>query len=702
MNKILQSFLTLTVAAVSASGAAYAQDPAAPTIYGVKLYCEEGCSSGLYSLEASPGAKPKLEWADGDMMANGGAVYDGEKLYVLSYIDWYGQLFWSFLKCDIENKTYDYEMPELGVPDVGSAMTYDPTTGNAYSICIDPDDYTQFTLSTMDFTDGRKHVVGRIERMGALAADAQGRLFGISMDGSLYIIDKFSARTSLIGNTGLRPENNQSAVIDYATGVMYWNAVTPDETSLYKVDTSTAEVELITKLEPRFQFAGIFLKQKAVADGAPAPAENFSVDFDKTALSGTATFTMPNLDANGNPLNAQVGYELKCGSTTLSSGTAMPGEEVKENVEVASAGIYQWYVTVQNAAGSSEAVNVQKWVGADHPLSPTDVKAEKNEDGSLTVRWNIPERGVNGGYVDADAVRYVLIRGPYGEVIESEYEGCEFTETLQLEGVNPVMYGVHAYMDPEMVTEMVISNVVLAGDYWEPPFSENLSDPFRSLVFTIKDDNEDNCTWEYDYDFESMLCRWSLEETSDDWLFTAPVKFEADKYYSVTATVKSEGRWDSGAAQMVEQYAGHLGICLGTEASPEAMLTELLVPTEVSALTPQQLKTFNFQVPETGLYHIGLHHSGPRSIYYMLLSGLDVNQEKDSGVSIVAPEGSDVIFALTAGRLNIWNAEKVQVDVVALDGQTLYSGTDVHAELTLPAGIYVCRTPKGARKISVR
>lgn len=698
MRKLLPHSLVLLAAVSSVTMPAIAESEV-PTLYGVKLYCAEGCSSGLYSVEAKEGAVPTLEWADGDMMGNAGAVYDGDKLYVTSYIDWYGTLFFTHLICDVEAKEYDYLFPELGVPDVGSAMTYDPSTGNTYSVCIDNSgEEVTFTLSTMDYATGKKSVVAHLERrLGALAATARGVLYGIGMDGCLYTVNKFDGTLTLVGDTGLRPENNQSAVIDYATGVMYWNAITPEATSLYKVDTATAEVTLITTFDPRFQFANLFIKQTALQDGAPSQPENINVKFEKGSLDGSVSFQMPTLDIEGNPLESNLNYEIKIEDNVMASGEASPGDKVKEPLTVNTTGRYQIFINVSNAAGEAQPVSESLWIGPDQPLKPENVLAEADEEGNVTLSWTLPEYGVNGGYVDADNVKYVLIRGPYGDLIDPAYSGTEYTEAYTEQGVNPLMYGVHAYIDEDNVTEMVMSNVLIMGSYHRVPFEEDLTDPFRTILLTYHDANADDCCWEYDYDFQSVKCQWSFEATSDDWMFSWPVWLEKEKWYSVSAFVKSEGKWNRETEELDPVFSGNLGIYLGQSATPEAMESNLLPPTPVSEIELRTLKTDGFRVPVSGAYHIGFHHTGPRSIYYMLFNGFSM--DFSSGVETNFAEEHHTIFTVKDGTLNIWNPMGEDVRIVTLDGRVIYAGSASVANLTPAPGVYICTGASCSKKI---
>lgn len=691
MKHLLLSLSLLTTAAGLTA--------AEPTLYGVKLYCEEGCSSGLYSLDTTPGSQPVLEWMSGDMMGNGGSVYADGTLYVLNYLDFYGTLFWTYLICDVENQTMDAVMPELSFPDTGSAMTFDPTTGNVYSICIDADDTTLFTLSTMNLADGSKKPIARIERMGALAADQYGNLFGIGMDGNLYKVNKFTAELTLIGSTGLSPRNNQSAVIDYSTGVLYWNAITDDGAYLYTVDTTTAEATLITVLENKFQFAGIFIKQSAAQEGSPTQPLNLSANFEKDSHEGTLSFTMPETDSDGNPLIGNLDYVVKCGESQVAEGEAAPGAGVSVEVNVPKAANYQFFVTASNQSGVSAPASITLWIGMDTPRAVTDCKATI-EGNLVTLDWILPETGVNGGYIDPEQVRYVIIRGPYSTMIDFEFKGTVFTETFDQEGVHPLMYGIHSYIDPEVVSEMTMSNVITAGEYWNVPFAEDLSDPFRSLVFTVHDANSDDCTWNYDYDFEAMRCMWPLADESDDWLVSAPVKLESSKSYVVSATVRSEGKWNFDEQCYDPVYSGNLGIWLGSSTSYDSMNRQLLEPTEVSLINDHQLTTAAFSPDTDGIYHVGLHHSGPRSIYYMLLNRLDVKEFDPTSIAVSSTD-TKITYNLISGGIIINNPTEIPVVLTGIDGQTIFNASSAEISAIVTPGVYVLSAGGQSHKIAI-
>lgn len=110
----------------------------------------------------------------------------------------------------------------------------------------------------------------------ALAVSPEGRLFGISTDGSFWEFNKQTGAPSVIGNVGFKTQaQRQSATFDMRTGKLYWvgfmntgkdstgkNLTTRTgryDTGLYEVNTETGVATLIKKLPVRQQLSGLYV-----------------------------------------------------------------------------------------------------------------------------------------------------------------------------------------------------------------------------------------------------------------------------------------------------------------------------------------------------------------------------------------------------------------------------------------------------------
>ena len=144
--------------------------------------------------------------------------------------------------------------------------------------------------------------------------------------------------------------------------------------------------------------------------------------------------------------------------------------------------------------------------------------------------------------------------------------------------------------------ESALSNTVLTGEYSQTPYSEDLTDPFRTLVFTTVDANQDECTWLYDWDEKAMKCEWAIQPSSDDWLIFPPIMFQADKTYVVSLGIRSEGKWNYDNQVYENVYAGTLSMFLGDKAEPDAMTAEIIKPSDVEKTEWHSLSSDSFSV----------------------------------------------------------------------------------------------------------
>lgn len=110
-------------------------------------------------------------------------------------------------------------------------MTFDYTTGRLYAVAYNlpwdsGDDETAIEASFLVTIDLLTYEITQVAQITTgiltLAADAQGELYGIAMDGCLYHINKQDGSTRNIGSTGQVVSYAQSMCYDYNTGTMYW------------------------------------------------------------------------------------------------------------------------------------------------------------------------------------------------------------------------------------------------------------------------------------------------------------------------------------------------------------------------------------------------------------------------------------------------------------------------------------------------
>lgn len=153
-------------------------------------------------------------------------------------------------------------------------------------------------------------------------------------------------------------------------------------------------------------------------------------------------------------------------------------------------------LTTSNAAGASEAVNITRYIGFDTPKAVTDVKISKEGEGQVTLTWTLPETGVNDGYIDYGNASYRIVRQPDNTVVDEDFTGTTFTETLTPEEKRICYYEVAA-TSAGKTGQATISNYVILGEHYIIPVDDDLTDWTLYPLYTSIDGNNDNATWIY-------------------------------------------------------------------------------------------------------------------------------------------------------------------------------------------------------------
>lgn len=665
-----------------------------PTLCGILRYSNASTIvNGLYTIEATENAVPTLYWRDSDLalMGNGGAVYANGKYYVLSFLD-FGVLISTYVVADIEKQTYELmdKPTRIDFSYIASDMTYDVTTGLVYAISLHEEGDGSFVLSTMNLDNAVKTSVGKIMQMCALAADKNGKLYGIALDGVLYEIDKETAMITAIGPTGVTPSSDQSATFDLETGILYWSAYTEQGGALYTVDTTTGEATLLSTYPNGEQITGLFVKPAPKKAGTPGEIEDVYINFEKEALSGNICFELPFLDINENPLEGELSWDIEVNGKIVAEGKGLPGELVECPLTLEAEGKYQFVIHVSNTAGSATPYSFSKFIGMDVPLSPSNIIA-KAVGKEVTITWETSNIGINGGYVDENQLIHQIVRMPEGEIVAEMHKGNTFSEYIDTEGIHAHYY----LLTPDLngrTGEQVSSNVISVGEYMPVPFTDNLTDVMRYAVYNTIDANNDGDSWIWGNMPEGSTHQpcatymWTISAENDDWIVTPAIHFEAGKSYRADFYIRSESN----------KYSADFSISLGKNPSVEGM-TRTLRPVEtLQSEIETAYSTEEFKVDEDGTYHLGLHISGKRSNNYIYFTRLHVT---DDMTGISSTSHNDIKIYANKGTLNILNTENSIVEVFSAEGRCLYKGNHQDIFLKLIPGIYIVNSKGESRKV---
>lgn len=660
-------------------------------IYGSCMYSESSDMSwGIYSFPASGPAEFTPVWVSGDLMANGGAVYADGKYYVVSYLDFGGGMaIAAFLKCDVENQEMDFvQIPDWNISYITTDMTFDPQTGNVYGCSFNSDGSGNFVLSILDTQTGRQQEIAGMEQMCALAADKEGRLYGIGAnDGVLYLIDKTNAGLTAVGPTGVVPQSSQSATFDLDSGIMYWSAYTAEGGALYTVDTETGQATLVSEYSDKTQITGIYILPAERTE--PVAPSDVTLNFEDGSLTGSVDFTMPLLNADSNPLEGNIDYVINVDNVPLVSGEALPGDKVSAPVTLEASGNYYFTIVIKNDGGAAPAVNITRFIGVDTPKAVENIVIDNN-DGLVSLSWELPDSGANDGFIDKDMVTYRIVRWPDNVVAAENYAGNVFSETVAPEKMSICFYSISAILEGNEGEEST-SDYVVIGSNLEVPVDENLGDVFRFPLFTVIDGNADNATWRFDYDFGYATYEWAYDDENDDWLISPPVRLEAGTDYRMKCWLHSEA----------DKYSSEVRFVMGTTPDVSGMNKVLMDAKTVDKAENTEFESDLFSVEADGLYYLGIHVTGNSSIYYLLAERFMVEEAEESSVGMTEGGECQIKMSKTGDCVSVYNPEGNQIHIYDAAGLLVGEYENEYFEIKLEKGVYILKSGHYSRKFAI-
>ncbi|MDR2057006.1 MAG: choice-of-anchor J domain-containing protein [Dysgonamonadaceae bacterium] len=156
-------------------------------------------------------------------------------------------------------------------------MTYDYSTNTMYAVTIDPDTEIS-TLNTVNLETGALTPVASLPASAylfTLAADLNGRLYGIEYSGYLVTVDKTTGTLTPVGDTKIQPDYLQSMTFDHNTGRLFWAMYDDDGLDysgrLLELDSETGAVTDLGRIGKNAEIVGLYTLYSP-GDGLPPVA----------------------------------------------------------------------------------------------------------------------------------------------------------------------------------------------------------------------------------------------------------------------------------------------------------------------------------------------------------------------------------------------------------------------------------------------
>lgn len=634
MTKFFNLMAAVVAAGISFPSLAAETPPVIPQMKGMVVSSANSDPTGLWTLPTSSDGEWTMDIAmDPGYATFYGGILSGDTYYATRCNAQYGAIVYVDAYSMEDGKKLWTNYPKL------TALPYD-LTHNPYDDKIygffSNEKNTGMVFGTISYDQSGETVTPIKEMDGtwvAIAAAPSGDMYAISSDvvivgtsatvnsSSLHKIDRLTGETTLIGETGQLPLLTGSATIDPRSGRMFWTVGTGDDnTFMCEVDLTTGVATKVMDFTGRQQVVGLYVPTPPAEDDAPAAVTDLAAAFDGGSLTGKLTFKAPVTLYDGTPASGNLTYTILSNGAEIKTGETSFGASVTADVTVAARGNYEFTVSVANDKGSSPKVTLEKFLGFGTPAAPEGLSAA-NVAGKVSVTWSPVTASVDGGYVDAAAVKYTVKRLPGDVVVAENITATSVEDTPDASaGMAAFSYVVTADNHGQ-VSDGVESNKVVCGTA-QLPWTETFQSDASIGFFTVIDANGDGKSWEY----YSNLVRVKYGSVAmDDWLISPPMNLESGKMYYASFKARSSN----------PRYPEKIEAKWGAGTAVADMTNDLVEPTTLGG----DFVTLGGFIKPTasGTYHLGLHGVSDADMYNLEVCEIMV----EDGISAGAPAHPD-------------------------------------------------------------
>ncbi|MCM1503947.1 MAG: choice-of-anchor J domain-containing protein [Muribaculum sp.] len=518
------------------------------------------------------------------------------------------------------------------------------------------------------------------------AIDGNGQGYGMktgSAGTELWKINLSDGTTSLVGSTGVVNQYVTDMAFETRSNRLFWTICPPDETGLLaEVNTTTGAATVLYEFPDGEEVCGLYIPTPP-AEGAPSGVTNLAVDFPKGALSGTIKFNLPATTYDGNTATGTVNYSVTVNGVEVASGSGAYGSAVSVAHTVAYAGNYDVAVIASNAEGKGPAVKQSVYIGVGVPSTPE--VSLVYEGGNMKISWVPVTSTVEGGYIDPKAVVYDVVRYPGAVPVVNGLNANAISQEIEETEILTMYYYTVVAHNGEKKSAAGKSNIVTLGQGFPTPWSCTFDSADDLASFTVVDANEDGRTWSY-YSTGEVRVQYNGTLAMDDWLITAPLKFEANKLYEIEFDARAHSA----------SYPERIEVMIGAGNSVADMTTVLLEPTDIKGTSKTHLKV-RYVPQANGYLNIGFHGISDKNEYYLYVDNISVsgpgNADIPAAVSDLtiepAPNGdlyANISFVTPSKLLSGKDiTELTKIDVL-MDGEVIFNARPlVGTKITCPA-----------------
>ena len=567
--------------------------PSGATIVGWHAYPQP-----IYFGELVTSGDQVYYWENSQLSPSAGFVKDG-KFYAYLAQNASGYLTMGYYICNISTgeiiESGDLNMTDASqyvfmcaydeFDNIAYAYTYNADGSGKLLQMIDPD-----TRSFSNICEVTQATTPQV--MGFNIDDRN--LYGVSRSGDFVRISKIDGTFEVVCNTGIVPSNyKQAMTYSPVDRCFYWAALCEDLSScIVRLDPAAGTSEVTGELPQFTEWTILATTDLTPAGTLPMRPTVKSVNFAGASLSGTVTVTAPSTCYDGSSIRSNITIASTIDGADNGTITVAAGADGDVEFNCPAKGLHTFAFTAIDAAGNhSPTVSCTRYIGSDRPTAPTGVTIDENG-----VKWDAVTTGVNGGWVDADAMRYNVYVN--GTLINSQpVAGTELANSLPNGNLKAFVASVEATYDG-LTSDRGYSPTFMWGSPYTVPVEFTFTDDEVALC-SIVNSNGDNFMWCFDTANRYFYYSYGANN-ADDWVFLPVTEFaDADALYvvNVDAWVRSQ------------YYPESFEIAYGAEPKPGAMT----VVGTYDEVKNQNTETYSayFNVPAAGSYYVGIHCISP-------------------------------------------------------------------------------------------
>lgn len=344
--------------------------------------------------------------------------------------------------------------------------------------------------------------------------------YGITGGSDLIKIDTDGTRTAVgqldLSEIGFNPDYDLGMVYSPVEDVIYMTPSSDSASYLVTVSLDGNDIDIIYPFENSNQIVFLTTSDQYVYDPLKPDAPAFvSCDFPDGSTTGHCVFRMPSATADGSDITGDMKALVTLDGALYGEFAAAEGVELCVDFTDIPAGMRSFGCSVDYDGHVSRSVRYQAYIGNDIPATPQNVALSEDK-----VSWDAVTEGVNGGYVDLDAITYTVEINdtPYGTTSDLHLD-----ISLPQDGELQV-YKAEVYASCNgMMSSPGRSNTIAVGRPLDLPVTIVPTNGQIELC-SIVDANADGRTWKYNQTFEAFDISYTTNgESHDDWLFMPPV-----------------------------------------------------------------------------------------------------------------------------------------------------------------------------------